>query len=157
VSGAGGFDIRFIRDAPESLAEFLGEGAMGLRGRITLGGYAEEFMALLGPWTREDYERHWAQAARRLADGADRTAFFTSAFEFRWTLWRVGDRVVAHEHFLTAEGFPEPFDPADPYAHIQDHDAWMAGGSGVSEWTLDPADVAAFAARAHPPSTWEGR
>lgn len=142
MSRARGFDIRFIRDHDESLEEFLGPGARGLRGRITLGDYQEEFVALLGPWTRADYERHWLRAARRMVDGADRTAFFSSAFEFRWTLWREGDVVYAHEHFLGADGFPESFDPSDLFAHIQDRVT-----SGVSEWTLDFAGVAAFAAR----------
>lgn len=139
---AGGFDIRFIRDHDESLEEFLGPGARGLRGRITLDDYAEEFVALLGPWTRADYERHWMEAARRMVEGADRTAFFVSAFEDRWTMWREGDVVYAQEHFPDREGFPEPFDSADLYAHIQDRP------SGVSEWTLDFDDIAAFAARA---------
>lgn len=152
-AGAGTFDIRFISDEGESLAEFLGEGAWGLRGRITLGEYTEEFVALLRTWTRADYERHWMEAARRMVDGADRTAFFTSAYEFRWTLWRVGDRVVAQEHFLTAEHFPEPFDPDDLYTHIQDRRTRTDDGTAFSEWTLDLAGVAAFAARApHPPT-----
>lgn len=142
MSATRGFDIRFIAGQPESLAEFLGEGAIGLRGRITLGDYDEEFVALLGEWTREDYERHWRHAARRMVEGADRTAFFSSAFEFRWTLWREGEAVYAQEHFLCAGGFPEPFDPADLYAHIQDRRT-----SGVSEWRLRFADVVAFAAR----------
>ena len=142
-----GFDIRFIRDQDESLEEFLGPGARGLRGRITLGDYAEEFVAELGTWTRADYERHWAQAARRMVEGADRTAFFVSAFDDRWTLWREGGVVYAHEHFLTAERFPEPFDPADLYAHIQDRRT-----EGVSEWTRAFDDVAAFAARAGNPA-----
>lgn len=133
------FDIRFIRDDDESLEEFLGPGARGLRGRITLGEYTEEFVALLDPWTRADYERHWREAARRMAEGADRTAFFTSAFEFRWTMWREADRVYVQEHFLLADGFPEPFDPADLFAHIRDRE------TGPSEWTLDLADVVAFA------------
>lgn len=136
-----GFDIRFIRGDDESLEEFLGEGARGLRGRITLGDYAEEFVALLGAWMRADYERHWMQAARRMADGADRTAFFVSAFEDRWTMWRDGDRVYAQEHFLDVDGFPESFDPADLFAHIRDRE------TGPSEWTLDFADIAAFADR----------
>jgi hypothetical protein len=144
---SGGFDIRFIRDQPESLEEFLGDGATGLRGRITLGDYDEEFVALLGEWGRADYERHWMDSARRLVDGADRTAFFVSAFEGRWTMWRVDDTVVAQEHFLHAEGFPEPFDPADLYAHIQDRRALTDEGLGISEWTLHLEDFAAFLTR----------
>lgn len=139
---SGGFDIRFIRDEPESLEEFLGEGATGLRGRITLGSYDEEFIALLGEWGRADYEGHWTEAARRLVDGADRTAFFVSAFEDRWTMWRAGDLVHAQEHFPEADGFPEPFNRADLFAHIRDRPA------GPSEWTLDVADFAAFVAHA---------
>lgn len=151
-AAGGTFDIRFIRDQPESLEEFLGEGAWGLRGRITLGGYAEEFVALMRTWSRADYERQWLQAARRLLEGADRTAFFTSAYEFRWTLWRVGERVHAQEHFLTAEHFPEPFDPDDLYTHIQDRRTHTDYGTAISEWSVELAAIAAFAARApHPP------
>lgn len=149
----GAFDIRFISDRTESLEEFLGEGAWGLRGRITLGDYAEEFLALQGTWQRADYERHWLQAARRLLQGADRTAFFTSAFEFRWTLWRAGDRVYAQEHFLDAEGFPEPFDAGDLYAHIQDRQTRTQEGTMISEWTLDLASIAEFVARAEAPDS----
>jgi hypothetical protein len=147
----GAFDIRFISDRPESLAEFLGKGAWGLRGRITLGDYAEEFLALQGTWAREDYERHWLQAARLLLRGADRTAFFTSAYEFRWTLWRVGDRVYAQEHFLAVPGFPEPFDADDLYTHIQDRRTRTEDGATISEWTVDLASIAAFVARAAGP------
>jgi hypothetical protein len=149
----GTFDIRFISDHAESLEEFLGKGARGLRGRITLGDYAEEFLALQGTWHRADYERHWLQAAQRLLQGADRTAFFTSAFEFRWTLWRVRDRVYAQEHFLAAPGFPEPFDASDLYTHIQDRRTRTEDGTSISEWTLDLASVAAFVARAEAPDS----
>lgn len=143
---SGGFDIRFVRDEPESLEEFLGEGAVGLRGRITLDDYDEEFVALVGEWERADYERHWMEAARRLVDGADRTAFFSSAFEWRWTMWRVGDRVIAQEHYLDVDGFPEPFDRTDLFAHIRDRE------TGASEWTLAFEDFAGFLARARHPS-----
>ena len=73
-----------------------------------LGGHSEEFVALLGRWERADYERHWREAAARLVAGADRTAFFTSAFEDRWTMWRQGEEIVVQEHFLSVPGFPEP-------------------------------------------------
>ena len=132
------FDIRFIRDEPEPLDEWLGEGAIGLRGRVVIDDLREEFLAQLGVWRREDYERHWREAAERIVAGADRTVFFTSAFEFRWTMWRVGDTLRLREHYLSSPGFPERFDPADIYAHIQDY----VPGEPVSEWTI-PADSAA--------------
>lgn len=140
------FDITFIQSKTESLREFLGPGAVGLRGRIVLGGYSEEFVALIGPWKRADYERHWRQAASRLVAGADRTAFFTSAFEFRWTMWRQGDRVIAQEHFLSVPGFPEPFDPDDLYAHIRDLPCDPTERT-ASEWTLEISAVRDFLRR----------
>ena len=135
------FDSRFISDEAESLGEFLSPGAVGLRGRIVLGDHAEEFVALLAAWQRPDYERHWRDAADRLLAGHDRSAFFSSAFEFRWTCWREGDRVRVQEHYLGADGFPEAFDPHDLFTHIRDPD------DGPSEWNIGIADLAAFLAR----------
>jgi hypothetical protein len=140
------FDIAFIQSKIESLREFLGPGAVGLRGRIVLGGYSEEFVALIETWGRADYERHWREAAARLVAGADRTAFFTSAFETRWTMWRQGDGIVVQEHFLSAPGFPEPFDPGDLYTHIRDLPADPAERR-VSEWMIDLDAVRDFLRR----------
>lgn len=142
----GMFDIAFIRAETESLREFLGPGAVGLRGRIVLGGYSEEFVALLGRWERADYERHWREAAARLVAGADRTAFFTSAFEDRWTMWRQGEQIVVQEHFLSVPGFPELFDPDDLYGHIRDLPSDPAERR-VSEWTIGVDAVRSFLRR----------
>lgn len=143
------FHIGFIRDEPESLSEFLGPGAVGLRGEIRLGDHTEEFVALLGVWGREEYESHWRDAAARLVYGADRTAFFSSAFEFRWTMWRQGDTVVVQEHFLEVEGFPEPFDPRDLYAHIRDLST-RPEDRRSSEWTVPSSSFADFLSRLPP-------
>ena len=110
------FDVGFIATEPESLAEFLGGEASGLRGRIVIGEFSEEFVALLDVWHGEDYQRHWAEAAARIAAGADRTAFFSSAFEFRWTMWRLGSELRVQEHYLGAEGFPGNSIPPIPTA-----------------------------------------
>lgn len=137
------FDIRFIRDEPEVWSDEPGEEAMGLRGRVILGDFSEEFLALLHDWRREDYERHWREAAERMANGADRTVFFTSAFTFRWAMWRDGAEVYVQEHCIDAPNFPERFDPAELFAHIRDH----VKGEPVSEWTIPFASITNFARR----------
>lgn len=137
------FDIAFIGSETESLRDFLGPGTVGLRGKVVLGDYSEEFVALIGSWGRAEYERHWREAAARLVAGADRTAFFTSAFEDRWTMWRHGDGIVVQEHFLSAPGFPEPFDPGDLYEHIGDLPT-DPSQRRVSEWTISIDAVEGF-------------
>jgi hypothetical protein len=138
------FDIAFIADE----AERQEEGWYALRGRTVLRGYEEESLASLGYWGRADYERHWIEAARRLVAGADRTGFFTSAFQFWWVMWRRGDELAVHEMLLTGENLVEPFDAADPYRHLPEYSAEPdEEGRRPSEWRLAVADLAAFVER----------
>jgi hypothetical protein len=58
-------DIEFLSDEPE----VQGEGWLGLRGLVTLGAANEEFIAPLSMWSAERYQRHWIEAADRLASG----------------------------------------------------------------------------------------
>ena len=90
------FDIAFVHDEPERQED----GWDALEGEIRLGDYRETFLAALDPWGRQDYERHWIEAAQRLIRGSDRTAFVTLAFQFRWVMWRDGTSLVAQEHLL---------------------------------------------------------
>ena len=140
------FDIEFITDEPQHLDE--GEDAwVALRGRTTLGDYQEEFLASLGHWSRADYQRQWIEAAQRLLAGADRTGFFTSAFQFWWVMWHEREAVYVHEQLLVEETLMAPFDPADPYRQIGVRYTVSEDGNEVSEWRLEFADIEAFVAR----------
>ena len=72
----------------------------------------------MGVWGREDYERQWIEAARRLLDGADRTGFFTAAMWRWWTMWLKGHEAIVHEQILVPEALIEPLEPTDPYRQI---------------------------------------
>ena len=140
------FDIEFIADEPEHVDE--GEHAwVALRGRTTLGDYQEEFLAPLGTWSRAEYQRQWIEAARRLLVGADRTGFFTSAWQFWWVMWRDGQAVYVHEQLMVEDTLIAPFDPADPYRQIGERYTISEDGDAVSEWRLEFADIEAFVAR----------
>ena len=57
------------------------DGELAARGRITLGGFAEEFIAPLVLWTADDYRRQWREAAERILDGSEPTCFVTAMRE----------------------------------------------------------------------------
>ena len=140
------FDIEFIADEPEHLDE--GEDAwVALRGRTTLGDYQEEFYASIGYWSRADYERHWIEAARRFLDGADRTGFYTSAFQFWWVMWREGEAIYVREMLMVEDTLIAPLNPEDPYRQIGERDTLSEDDHEVSESRLELADIRDFVAR----------
>jgi len=151
------FDIAFTTDIPERQEDTdeLGADASydALWCRTTLGDDWESFLAPLGhPWARADYERHWLEAARRLVDGAERTAFFTQAFWMWWAMWREGEDVYVHEQILPAERYaalgPGPLDlTRAPYALLGPRETHTKEGQAISEWRSRMGDIPAFVAR----------
>jgi hypothetical protein len=140
------FEIGFASSTP--LLQDAGEDEwLALPGRITVGDYWESFLAPVAFWSKADYERHWLHAAKRLVDGADRTALFTSTFQFWWVMWRVEETVFVQEQLLLTDELPEPFTPDDPYRHIRDRQHESEDGDPISEWQVVMADVRVFAAR----------
>jgi hypothetical protein len=141
------FDIRFL-DAPPEPRE---EGGLGLWGEITLGEYREPFLAPLALWSREQYERQWREAAERLLRGADRTAFFSAAWQFWWTMARDGEDVLVQEEIITGERVemlgvtPEP--GYAPYELLEPIRLQTEDGEDISTWRVTLADVASFAAQ----------
>ncbi|HKS04885.1 MAG TPA: hypothetical protein VJR92_01110 [Gemmatimonadaceae bacterium] len=140
------FDIAFESDTPE-LQDAGEEEWLALTGRIVIGDHAERFLAPVAFWSKNDYERHWLHAARRLLTRADRTAFFTSTFQFWWVMWRVNDVVFVQEQMLLADELPQPFAPNDPYRHIRDRTNVSRDGKPISEWQLAATDLRDFVAR----------
>jgi hypothetical protein len=141
------FDIEFLSDEPEVQEE----GWLGLRGLITLGTESEEFIASLSLWSRERYQRHWLEAADRLATGKERSAFFTSAFQFWWTMWQEDGDVRVHEELLlpaqlgslpaSSERVPVPYHLIGSYRRT------TAEGEAISEWRLKVQDFEEFLVR----------
>ena len=142
------FDIEFTADAPEPQED----GWVSLCGRITLGDYRERFLAPINFWQREDYERQWLEAARRILGESDRTGFFTTPYEFWWTMWRSGDRVYVHEEVITDERYAGPYDGSAPYHIIADRVTHTEEGQPVSEWEITLDDVRGFVERRQRPA-----
>lgn len=138
------FDIRFTTVAPEPQED----GWDGLWGETVLGDYRERFLAPLGPWRREDYERQWIEAAGLLLGANARAGFFTVAFQFWWEMWREGERVFVHEALLTADRLEGVTDGTRaPYQVIGKRLTETEDGEQISEWELSAAEVRDFLAR----------
>jgi hypothetical protein len=84
------FDIAFVQNEQPYHGE---DGWTGLWGRIILGDFAERFVAPIGSWQREDYERQWIEGARRLVEGAQESAFVAEAGRLWWVAWRQGQQI----------------------------------------------------------------
>jgi hypothetical protein len=137
-------DITFL-DAELEVQE---DGWLALRGQIVLGDFAEEFLASLGPWSRPQYERQWIEAAQRIVTGRfEYTAFVSSAFQFIWAMWLIGDEVLVQEKLLMTDTLISPFDPSDPYRQVGQHESESDDGTHVSEWKITVEDLRAFIER----------
>lgn len=113
-----------------------------------MGDESEQFLASLEHWTREDYERQWQEAAQRLLDGEERTAFFTSAFGFWYAMWQDTGEIRVHHELLLAERLetlPQPIDlTRTPYDLIEEYSRTTEDGEAISEWRLTLPDIAQF-------------
>src|SRR5262249_26362363 len=135
------FDIAFAVGEPE----LQDEGWYGLWGSVTLGDYRESFLASLSLWSPRDYEQQWLDAATRLIRGEERSAFFTSAFQFWWVMWRDVEAVRVHEEVLTPERLeelgPSPDTSQAPYQLIRPYRSVTEEGEAIAEWHLSVADI----------------
>jgi hypothetical protein len=132
------FDIAFIADPPEDE-----DGWLALRGRTVLGNYSEEFMSELGFWTRRDYEQHWLQSAARILNGGSKAAFFTSAFQFFWAMWRNGNLLLVHEHLLLPE-MQAAIATENLHSVVPEYEAASENGETISEWRISIDEMREF-------------
>lgn len=140
------FDIAFMPGEPR----FEDEEGTGLWGCTVMGGFSERFIAPLGFWRREDYERQWIDGAERLLRGASPSAFVVEAGRVWWTAWREGTDVFVHQRHLVLDEMAPAWTatPDDlPYALIGPRQTRTAEGTGISEWRVSLDDLRDFVAR----------
>ena len=141
------FDISFLGAEPE----LQDDGWYGLAGQVCLGEYRESFLAPLDVWSREQYEGQWHEAAARLVAGEERSAFFTSAFQSWWAMWRHGALLYVHEELIVPQRFATLGAAPDltraPYQLLGPYAAVSQDGDPISEWQLSLDDVREFLRR----------
>ena len=143
VTTLSGFSIRFISGPNNEFNE------PSMRGLITLGEFSEEFVAPLAYWTAEDYRKQWAEAARRIVNGAAHSCFVTAmraspanGAMFLWAAYRLDDTVYFQEKLLIEETAIETFDPLNLYAQVDEqHRTETDDGNQISEWRVSVSDI----------------
>jgi CdiI N-terminal domain len=132
--------------------EGTGEGLF-IWGRITLGGFQDEFQVPLFDWAPGDYAAQWLDAAERLVAGAPAVVFLThmvhptAPYHLGWPAWRDGDRVVVQERLFQADQLGGPFDADHPESHLGPRREISDEGLPISQWVVTLSDVAAFVDR----------
>jgi CdiI N-terminal domain len=125
-------------------------------GRIVLGTFEERFRASLEHWSASDYERHWREALIRLIE--DRASCLitnmvapTSRVDNLewWPAWPLGDEACFQQEVLLPGKLDPPFDPDDPYLHLEDYEPSDVE-AGLSEWRVPLRAIRAFVAATEP-------
>jgi hypothetical protein len=125
-------------------------------GKIQLGAYVETFVASLVFWTPSQYEQHWHLAAKRMVEGAEKSALITSYIEptlqpdeflIWWLLYRDLDTVFVQNQFLFFERLRAPFSTSNPWDSIPNRRTVNDEGMKISEWTTTVDSFADFLGR----------
>ncbi len=141
------FDLELL-GSPEGSGERL-----FIWGRITLGGFRDEFQAPLFDWAPGDYTAQWLDAAERLVAGEPAAVFVThmvhptADYHMGWPAWRDGDRVLVQERLFLREQLDGPFDGEHPERHLGPRQDVSDEGLRISQWIVTLSDVAAFVDR----------
>lgn len=120
-------------------------------GEIWLGEEREEFQAVTGYWSCDDYRASWATALRRLLDGADVSCLITSLTDpiganFVWTrpLYRDGEAVHVQERVVILDDIAEPFDERAPWDSVDPRRTFDDERRPITEWHITLTDIENF-------------
>jgi hypothetical protein len=136
------------------LLEQEGASVDSVRGRITVGAFADEFEASLTFWSADDYRASWRSALSVLAAAETATSCLvssitdpaTSNFVFCWPLYRDGDDVYVQSSLIFLDELPGEFDPARPWLFVQPRSTVDEDGNHISEWHTGMPAVRQFLA-----------
>lgn len=119
-----------------------------LRGRLTLGAFAEEFESSLAFWAQSDYEEHWLRAARRLDTGQPTSAFITDCYDpatanfiVWWPVWRECESLVFQNALLFLAELESAFNAQEPAEHVPQRVMLSEDGASISEWVIGSRSV----------------
>ncbi len=126
------FDISFTGETNEDWNEVL------YFGELTLGKSTEGFAASFSFWSKEDYQKHWFDAARRFLNSHTSSAFITCMYNPEtanfirwWQAWRNDNLIIFQNSllFIGAKPGEEFYDPLterfsleNPYNAVGDWD-----------------------------------
>jgi hypothetical protein len=147
-----GFSISFIDSLDERPYDDLQVRAA--RGLLILGASSEGFLANLGEWGREFYQKQWKESLVSLVGGEQKVALITtysnpliaSHIEC-WALYRDGDTVHAQNHLLFYDNLGRTFSVESASKFLRERETRDEDGALISEWAVPFEDVRSFTER----------
>jgi hypothetical protein len=141
------FSIAFPPDTNEE----IWEGKRIRMGRITIGGFTEDFMAYLEYWSAPDYEAQWKDAIRRVVSGSAVEALITDMHDLRtahhlvsWPMYREGARVFVQNRLLLLSNFGRPLQLDQLIGKLGNRQTINKDGQQISEWLVETRDLEIF-------------
>ena len=120
-------------------------------GLITIGSYAERFVASITFWDVTRYRRHWQQAIARIVQGSVTSTLITAMYDpavanfiYWWPIYRLGNTVRFQNHILFLNEIEGSFDPHDPFRFVPQRMIINSDGEKISEWSVSIADLECF-------------
>lgn len=110
---------------------------------LVLGAERLRFLLDLSHWSIAAYERQWREGIARVLHGAPSSALMIAyrgpgdEVHRMWGLWRDAGQLYVQEHSVVAAELDDPFDPAQPYAHVGQRIAAAEHGLPIAEWRVD--------------------
>jgi hypothetical protein len=141
------FSIEF---PPCSTEEFW-EDQRARTGRITLGDFTEDFMALLDYWLPANYEFQWQDAVHKIVGGTPVGALITDMHDLSkahhlvsWPMYREGDQVFIQNRLLFLNELGRPNTIEGLIERIGERQTKNEDGQRISEWSVSISDLESF-------------
>ncbi len=120
-------------------------------GEIRIGDFVEKFEMPVSFWAPQEYRKHWQAALDRIIFVAQKSCLVTSMVDPRhanfivwWPIYREGSSVIFQNQILFMDKLDSPFNPQDPFVHIQDRRVIAENGTPLSEWSVHISEIEDF-------------
>lgn len=152
TSESDGFSIGVIDESPSGSEMPYSQTV----GRVQVGSFTETFLMDLSFWTVDEYRQSWREALNELESTDKATSCLvssitdpvTSSFISCWPLYRDGELVYVQNSIIFLDELDEPFDPQQPWRHVEPHHSVDEDGNPISEWVTRMSQVRLFRASA---------
>ncbi|GGW71339.1 hypothetical protein [Streptomyces xantholiticus] len=143
------FSIEVIDDP---VAEGAAPSSSDAVARIRVGSFMETFLMDLSFWSADEYRRSWERALRELERSEKATSCLiasitdpaASNFISCWPMYRDGDVIHVKNSLIFLDELDEPFDPQEPWRHVEPRCEVDEDGNRISEWITSASQVRQF-------------
>jgi len=117
-------------------------------GSITMGDFTEDLIIPTSRWSKEDYERQWAEALHSLMEKDEASTALiteiypqgTAVYVNTWPIYRIGGDIYVQNRLIILDDYPE-FAPENLQDYVHERETISEDGDSLSEWKLSVGDI----------------